>query len=288
MPASGPSASPFARGGGHSDGTAGLVNCHPSEHAEKQFVGFFRGLGTTSKEPICNKRNSSLKRLHDGTHFAVGCKMWDEGGRGSSVAHASYADPGVVYSTCDAPDKNSSALELRQGRFDPVAQYRTEQRERFAHHGPQALDLPYKAEVAVHLGDDCPELLTQSKTTHGRISPEETQRASSLRAAGAGSLVPTSIWPKPVRCNPIDGGPRTLDNQDLGTANGVRFGRNSHNRSAIVMEANVRNPVLGLHIPHAAHAAPAHVGVSSTEHIVKQANDAVPHLRSLGALRPHC
>merc|ERR1712217_34736 len=159
---------------------------------------------------------------------------------------------------------------------------------RFAHPGAHALDLPYKAEVTVHLGDDSPELLTQSKMAHGRISPDEAQRAACLRAAGAGSLVPTSIWPKPARCNPIDGGHRNIDNHDLGMASGLCFGRVSHNKSAIVMEANVRNPVLGVHIPHEVHAAPAHPSAASTGHIVKQANQSIPHLRSLGALRPLC
>jgi len=262
------------------------VQTRPAEHDEHQYHGFFRGLGATSKQPVCSKRNTSLKRLHDATHFAMGCEKWDEAGvRSTSNAHASYGDPGIVFATVDAPDKNASAVELRQLEHHPGTHYRTEQRERFLDHGPQPRDPQYRYNPTVHLGDDRPELCSQAGAAHARIPDAEVHRAGALRAAGSGVLVPTSSWPKPVRCNPLTGGPRSVDNYDLGIANQMRFGRLSANSSAIVNEANVRDPVLGHHLPLAALERPH---ARSTAALVHEANSTVPALRTLGALRPHC
>lgn len=256
------------------------------QHGEElQYSGIFRGLGATSEEPVCCKRQTSLKRLHDATHFAIGCRKWDEGARGPSTTHRTYIDPQVVFATCDAPDKNLSAVELRQCPFDPYVHYRTEQRERFMDPGPQPRDQPFTHEVHVHLGDDKPQLITQSKDVHARLSEEESQRAAFLRAAGAGSLVPTSLWPKPMRCNPVTGGPRNVDLHDLGVANHLRFDRVSANSSNIVTEANVRNPILGQHVPLSSFVPRG--GMRTTVDLVAEVNAAVPPLRSLGALRPN-
>lgn len=282
MPATCRSASTFARAEGHADSV--IVQTQPSQHAENHYDGLFRGLGVTSREPVCNRRHPSLARLHQATHFAIGCKKWDDGARGPSAAHAAFTDPEVVYATCDAPDKNASVVELRQVRFDPDAHYRTEQRQRFPHPGAQPRDKPFKEKVTVHLGDDRPELLTQTGAVHCRVPDPEAQRSASLRSAGAGTLLPTSVWPKPVRCNPIDGGPRSLDNHDLGVANGIRFGRISGNYSAIVPEANVRNPIHGHHAPLDSYGASQNM--HTTKDLVAKANTEVPPLRSLAAVRP--
>mmetsp|Transcript_43772 Transcript_43772/g.121638 ORF Transcript_43772/g.121638 Transcript_43772/m.121638 type:complete len:286 (-) Transcript_43772:25-882(-) len=285
MPATGRSTSTFARSGPCSGEVARLSTKRPSEHAEHQYQGFFRGLGATSKQPICGKRNTSLKRLHDATHFAVGCEQWDGGDRATSTAHADFGDPGIVYASVDAPDKNASAVELRQLEHKPGLHYCTEQRERFYDPGPQPLEPPYRSEVTVHLGDDCPELRSNSSAVHGRILEHEVHRAGALRAAGSGVLIPTSHWPKPVRCDPVTGGPRSVDNYDLGVANQLKFGRITANSSNVVSEANIRNPVLGHHVPLAALERPQ---MRSTVDIVKDANSSVPPLRSLAAVRPHC
>mmetsp|Transcript_67258 Transcript_67258/g.176385 ORF Transcript_67258/g.176385 Transcript_67258/m.176385 type:complete len:293 (+) Transcript_67258:79-957(+) len=283
------SASSFARGGRDSI-AAGPVQLHPSEHAEQQFSGLFRGLGATSKEPTCNKRSSSLKRLHDATHFAVGCKKWEEGGHACSTAQAAYLDPQVVYATVDAPDKNESKVELHQGHHDPVAHYRTEQRERFDDPGPQPRDMPFDlGRSRVHLGDDRPELTTQMKSVHTRPSDDEAERSAALRMAGAGTLIQNSMWPKPERCHPIHGGYRQTEVHDLGLAQGMHFPRISQNNSTIIHEANIRNPILGHHVPlKAFHAYHSHPGAPLPSHeVVNQANACAPYLRSLGALRPH-
>ncbi|CAJ1457474.1 unnamed protein product [Effrenium voratum] len=94
-------------------------------------------MGATSKEVICSKKASQTKRLHEATHFAIGCQKWDENTRGASVSHSTFVDPEVVYATCDAPDKNMSVVELRQQAFKPETHYRTEQRDRFEDPGPQ-------------------------------------------------------------------------------------------------------------------------------------------------------
>lgn len=286
MLGSGRSAPSFARGPGREE-VAAAAPGGPSRHAEHQYEGFFRGLGATSREPVCGKRNSSLKQFHGAAHFAIGCQKWDEGPDAISTAHASFVDPGVAYACCDAPNGNSSAVELEHSRHDPTVHYRTEQRERFQNFGTPARDPPYRAQATVHLGDDRPDLVTQSKMVHGRLSPEEADRAAALRAAGAGTLVPTSFWPKPVRCDPINGGPRRVDNHDLGMATGMQFGRISQNSSAMVWEANARNPILGVHVPLKELAAPrAPNAPPPSTQVVAEANASVPHLRSLGALRP--
>lgn len=261
------------------------MQARPAEHEEHQYQGFFRGLGATSKQPVCSKGRTQLKRLHDATHFAIGCEKWDEvGTRNASTAHSTYVDPGIVFATVDAPDKNASAVELRQLEHQPGTHYRTEQRERFPDPGPQPLDPQYRYPATVHLGDDCPELRSQSVAAHARIPEMEVQRAGALRAAGSGVLVPTSSWPKPVRCHPVTGGPRSVENYDLGVANQMRFGRLNANKSTIVHEANVRDPILGHHMPLAALERPH---ARSTAALVDEHNLSVPPLRTLGALRPH-
>merc|ERR1719197_1771022 len=115
----------------------------PSEHSEIQYEGHFKGLGVTSKEPIVSKRSNSLAKLHMATHFAIGCKKWDEEqARVQSTSHAVFSDPEVVYGVRDCPDKNASIVELRQREHIPVVHYRTEQKERFEHPGYQPLDEP--------------------------------------------------------------------------------------------------------------------------------------------------
>jgi len=285
------SASAVARGGGHGDG-GGASQCHPSQHSDTQYGGLFRGLGVSSKEPVCGKKNSTTKMIQNSTHFAVGCKKWeDEQCRGISMSHVTFADPEVVYGTCAAPDKNSSTVELRQRNFVAEVHFRTEQRERYEHPGMAAHDARgalVKHQPQIHLGDDVPELITQTQVAHGRLTPESSERASSLRAAGAGTLVRTSVWAKDNRCNPVTGGPRNLDLHDLQSAAGLNFSKMTHNNSTIVMEANVRNPILGHHVPLEVLAALAVPGkMYASEHHVAAANASVPPLRSLGALRPH-
>lgn len=296
MPATGRSISTFARSGSnHGEnshlgrGDVGPVQPFPARPAEHQFQGLFRGLGTSCREPVSCRRNTSLKRLHNATHFAVGCERWDEGSRVASMAKASYVDPGVVYHATDAPAARASSVELRQSEHQAGFHYRTEQRERFAAPGVQPRDAPFGTpHDTPHLlahEDGGRKLLSQSHAVHSHLGDPEVQHAGSLPAAGNGVLVPTSVWPKPARCDPLNGGKRRLDNHDLGAARGLQFGRFTANRSNIVSEANIRNPVLGHHMPVAALDRPA---LSSTADIIAEANKDVPPLRSLAALRPHC
>eukprot|EP00439_Symbiodinium_sp_Y106_P069448 s1812_g11.t4 len=263
------------------------VQTRPSHHAEHQYEGFLKGLGATSQDVICSKKASQLKRLHEATHFAIGCQKWDEGNRGASVTHTTFVDPEVVYATSDAPDKNMSVVELRQQAFKPEIHYRTEQRDRFEDPGPQPKNDTLVPVVSVHFGDDRPGFSLQSHSAHRKIA-QEHQHQKVLRAAGSGVLIPTSAWPKPVRCNPVTGGPRNADVYDLGVAAGVRHDRVSQNSSTIVHEAHVRNPIHGIAIPLHAYANPRGELGRSSEQVVAEANRMVPALRSLAAVRPHC
>lgn len=256
----------------------------PSEHAENQYEGHFKGLGVTSKEPVVSKRSNSLAKLHMATHFAIGCKKWDaEHTRGRSTSHAVFTDPEVVYATRDCPDKNASIVELRQRDHVPETHYRTEQRERFEHPGAQPRELPFNLGASkVHFGDDEPELITSTASVHHRPADAEAHRAAAFRQAGLGALVHNTVWHKPPRVHPITAGPRSLESHDFGHAAGNQHGRISGNRSHIIMDHNVRNPVLGYHIPMESYKTPAR----TTCELVEDANNAVPHLRSLGALRP--
>lgn len=231
------------------------------------------------------KRQTSTGRLHQAAHFAIGCEKWDDGAnRGPSSSHQAYADPQIVYAVCDAPDKNASVVELRQIRHNPDCHYRTEQREQYEDPGEQPLDLPFRLPVNVHLGDDEPELVSQFTVAHCRPADADAQRAAALRAAGSGTLVPTSLWPKGVRSNPIHGGPRALDSHDLGIQNGLDWKRISGNTSAIVEEAHLRNPILGHHVPLSAYSAPS---LRTTAQMLGEQNGVSPPLMSLAALRPH-
>ncbi|CAJ1406854.1 unnamed protein product [Effrenium voratum] len=278
---------PMARGGDRQE--VRFSQTRPAQHAENQYEGLFKGMGATSKEVICSKKASQTKRLHEATHFAIGCQKWDENTRGASVSHSTFVDPEVVYATCDAPDKNMSVVELRQQAFKPETHYRTEQRDRFEDPGPQPPNDTLTPPVTVHLGDDRPSYALQSHSVHRRMfDTEDHQQAKALRAAGSGVLIPTSVWPKPVRCNPVTGGPRNVDIYDLGVAGGVRHDRVSQNSSTIVQEAHVRNPISGTVSYMAEYGNPRGQLARSTQEIVEQANQTVPPLRSLAAVRPHC
>jgi len=50
------------------------------------------------------------------------------------------------------------------------------------------------------------------------------------------------------------------------------------------MDHNMRNPVLGVHVPMESYKTPH---CKTTREIVDEANNSVPHLRSLAAMRPH-
>jgi hypothetical protein len=188
---------------------------------------------------------------------------------------------------------------LRQLEHRPEVHYRTEQRERFDHPlerpgahafepsaGAFPMDPPYGVSK-VHFGDDRPEFVTNSQNVHRRPSDLEDSRGSSFRsaaAAGLGLLAPNTVWHKPPRVHPITAGPRSLETHDYGMAAGHRFGRISSNRSNVVMDHNIRNPVLGHHVPAESYKMPH---IRTTKEIVEDHNREVPHLRSLGALRPH-
>lgn len=284
MPPSGDSqSSDLLSRGGPRIAERGPAQYLPSEHSEHQYEGHFKGLGVTSKEPVVSKRSNSLAKLHMATHFAIGCKKWDDPVvRAQSSSHATWTDPEVVYATRDCPDKNASIVELRQREHIPETHYRTEQRERFEHPGQQPKETAFPlGRSKVHFGDDTPDLITVTASVHHRPADDEAQRAAAFRSAGLGALVTNTVWDKPPRVHPITAGPRSVETYDLGHAAG-KFGRISNNRSNIIMDNNIRNPVLGYHIPMESYKNNSR----TTHEIVEHANNAVPHLRSLGALRP--
>eukprot|EP00450_Noctiluca_scintillans_P025629 CAMPEP_0194528756 /NCGR_PEP_ID=MMETSP0253-20130528/65229_1 /TAXON_ID=2966 /ORGANISM="Noctiluca scintillans" /LENGTH=251 /DNA_ID=CAMNT_0039373831 /DNA_START=9 /DNA_END=764 /DNA_ORIENTATION=+ len=249
----------------------------PYESNTTQFTGFLRGLGATCKEPVCSRRNTENKRIHSATHFALGCQSWEEEvDRETSSSHAVHVDPQVAYATCDAPCKNASVVELRQTKHDPATHYRTEQRERFRSAGLQRRQLACEFPTHVHFGNDEPEFLTQTALTHFQHVREGS---AALRAAGSGALCPTSMLPRRARCNPVTGGPRTLDLHDAGVSKGMKFDRFTANKSSMVHEAHERDPILGLHLMDA--PAPR-----TSMDVVQDANATMPVLRSLGAVRP--
>lgn len=271
---------PLSRGGERP--APAFVQTRPSAHAEYQYEGMLRGVGSTCKEPTCAKRTSMTKRIHDATHFAIGCEKWDEATRGVSTTHNDFPDYKVVYATCEAPDKNASVVELRMQQFQPEVHFRTEQRDRFEDRGPQPLDQPFRQLISVHLGDDPRDHTTQTASVHGRLDTE-ARRAAAWRSAGQGALVSNSALPRPERCHPLHGGQRSMEPYDRGVANDNRHNRATANFSRICLEANTRDPILGHHIPHDAMAAP---GMRTTAEQIAEANATVPRLRSLSALRP--
>lgn len=264
----------------------------PAEHSEFQYEGHLKGLGVTSKEPVVSKRSNSLAKLHMATHFAIGCKKWDdEKVRSESTHNACYKDPQVVYATRGCPDKNASIVDFQQRAHIPEIHYRTEQRERFEHPGQQPKEHSFPlGRSKVHFGDDTPELITTTAAVHHRPADEEAQRAAAFRSAGLGVMVPNTVWDKPPRVHPVTAGPRSYEQYDIGLSRaepgtGGNHGRQTGDRSTIYLEPNVRNPILGHHIPLEHYGHPPHK--KTTHQIVEDHNNEVPYLRSLGALRPH-
>jgi hypothetical protein len=265
------------------------VQYHPSKHQQQeQYVGLFKGLGVSSRQPVCNRRNTDLKRLHFSTHFAIGCHKWDTKSQGPTAAHEAYTDPGCAYLRRDAPQKNASVVELRQGGYDGNTHFRTEQREQFADAGPQLRQRTCDPGASqVHLGDDKPELVSHSNAVHASaMEPDaldfEMMGYDINRSAGVGALLKTNNWPKPPRCNPINGGPRNPDAHDIHPD--LNFGRVTANCSNIVHVPNVRDPILGHHMPKAHFQVPGH---KSTFEVIAEHNATVPPLRSLASVRPH-
>lgn len=225
------------------------------------------------------------KRVHDMTHFAIGCEKWDHAdARASAQSHMDYPDYKVVYATCDVPDKNASVVELRMQQFQPEVHYRTEQRERFEDAGPQPRDLPFKPEDGVNLGTDPRDYSTQFSQVHDNKHAHARQIATSVRFGGLGAMVSNSVLPKPERGHVLHGGPRQVDMYTLGVQNGNRHNRYTANHTNIVWEANSRDPILGHHIPHTSLEAP---GAKTTAEHIAEANTTLPKLRSLSSLRPH-
>jgi len=260
------------------------VQYHPSVHNNsEQYCGLFKGLGVSSRQPVCNRRNTDLKRLHFSTHFAIGCHKWDTKAEGPSTNHEDYTDPGCAYMRRDAPQKNASVVELRQGGYDGSTHFRTEQRERFADAGPQPRQRTCDPGASqVHLGNDRPLLVSHSNHVHASVLEPDALDNEIDRAAGVGALLKTSHWPKPPRCNPVNGGPRNPDAYDINPD--LNFGRVTANCSNIVHVPNVRDPILGHHMPKAHFQVP---GAKSTFEVIAEHNAAVPPLRSLAAVRPH-
>lgn len=252
----------------------------------QEYEGLFKGVGTTSKEPVFGKKSNAVGELHKATHFAVGCQKWDDHAvRGKPRSHVEHAHPEVSYGTCDAPQNNLSQIHFEHQEHSGATHYRTEQRVRYDHPGPpQPREQPFGHQGSVCLGSDQHPLQSQKKAVHARIEDGELQRSAAMRAAGQGALVPSSQWPKPPRCHVLHGGPRHVDGYDLGVMNGGRHGRITANYSNVMYEANARDPILGHYVPLAAHAT---AGMRTTSDIITEANEEVPPLRSLMAVRPH-
>merc|ERR550514_353907 len=142
----------------------------------------------------------------------------------------------------------------------------------------------------VHLGDDKPELASHSNAVHVRQDNREMRSTSSsqqFRAAGVGTLLRTTSWPRVPRGNPVTAGPRNPDpydfHTDLQSVETSAFGRKTANRSSIVYHPNVRDPILGVHIPKDKIQVS---DLKTTAEIIAEGNSSVPHLRTLSALRP--
>ena len=175
---------------------------------------------------------------------------------------------GVITST------RPGVVELRQQVFKPASHYRTEQRDRFDDPGPQPRNDTLVPSVTVHLGDDRPGYSLQSHAVHRKIPSEEQDGAKALRAAGSGILIPTAVFPKPVRCNPVTGGPRTPDVYDLGVANQVRHDRVSQKQFQHHSRGACAEPHLRRLHPTAAVCQPKGGGAGLAESQRKNAGNA--------------
>jgi hypothetical protein len=254
-----------------------------------QYEGLFHGMGLRSKRPICNRRNSDLKRLHNIAHFAVGAKHWDSAEK-TTTSHEAYQDHGVAFQHIGIPEKNASVVELKQGGYDGNVHFRTEMREQYKECYRPRLPQCDPPPCRVHLGDDKPALLSHSNATHVRQDNREARSTSTgqpFRAAGVGTLLRTTSWPRVPRGNPVTAGPRNPDHYDLHT-DGVKvettaFGRKTANRSSIVYHPNVRDPILGIHIPKDKIQVS---DLKTTAEIIGESNSSVPALRTLAAVRP--
>jgi len=255
----------------------------------QQYEGLFKGLGVRSRVPICNRRNTDLKQLHSIAHFAVGCKHWDSTEK-TSTSHEAYQDHGVAFQHRDIPEKNASVVELKQGGYDGNVHFRTEQRERYEGLYRPRLPQCDPPPCRVHLGDDKPEMASHSNAVHVKQDERDLRATASgqaFRAAGVGTLLRTTSWPRVPRGNPVTAGPRNPDPYDFHT-DGVSvetsaFGRKTANRSGIVYHPNVRDPILGVHIPKDKIQVS---DLKTTAEIIAEQNSSVPHLRTLSSLRP--
>lgn len=262
----------------------------PPKPKENHEVQGFKGLGARSRVPVCNRRNSDLKLLHGIAHFAVGAKHWDDDKK-TSTYHEAYQDHGVCFQHIGIPEKNASIVQLEQGGYNPDAHFRTEQREKYTECYRPRLPMCDPPPCRVHLGDDKPDISSSySNAVHVRQDNREMRSTSSsqkFRAAGVGTLLRTTSQPRIPRVHPVTAGPRNPDPYDLHTdmesVERGAFNRKTANRSAIVYHPNVRNPILGVHIPKDKIQIS---DLKTTADIIAEGNSSVPHLRTLSALRP--
>lgn len=255
----------------------------------EQFEGLFKGLGVSSKTPICKKRDTDLKKLHSIAHFAVGAKHWDSLQK-TSTSHEAYQDHGVAFQRHDIPDKMASVVELKQGGYDGKTHFRTEQRERFVSCYRPRLPQCDPPPCRVHFGDDKPELASHSNAVHVMQDDRDLRSPFSgqpFRAAGVGTLLRTTSMPRIPRVNPVTAGPRNPDPYDMHTnlqnVQTGAFGRKTANHSSIVRHPNVRDPILGIHKPKDSLQIS---DLKTTADMIAEQNSSVPSLRTLSAIRP--
>lgn len=122
--------------------------------------------------------------------------------------------------------------------------YRTEQKTQFTDPGPQQRDAAFTIHQAsrVYLGNDRPEMISKTHATFKRL---DTKCMLSLRAAGAGRLVQTSVWHKPVKCNTVTGGTPISDQFYSAPAIRRSFARHSDTCSVVSFNESERDPILG-------------------------------------------
>lgn len=266
------------------------VSGYVADNSINQYEGHFKGLGVRSKPPTCMKRASDLKKLHNLNHFAVGAKHWDSTDK-TSTSHEHYQDHGVAFQRHDIPDKMASVVDLKQSGYNPNAHFRTEQREKYEGQYRPRLPQCDPPACKVHLGDDKPDIsCSYSNLVHVRQDNRVLRSFATgqpSRAAGVGTLLRTTSLPAIPRVNPIHGGPRNPHPYDLHTdlkaVQTMAFSRKTANHSSIVYHPNVRDPILGIHIPK------DQIQVSdlkTTDQIIAENNSSVPPLKTLSSVRP--
>ena len=207
-----------------------------------------------------------IKAAHEMTHFDMTSPDDDPAALLRSKTHADFKDPGITYLPKRLPDKFASVVNLHP---EKTVSYSTETASRFLGRTVPRSDPILPRKSLVPLGGKCDEYMSTAHASYkkGLTSTTKPAAGAFIGVSSEGNLSNNS------RTYDIIAGKRLSDDQ---VYQPTTF------KTVVPQSVSTGNDDPIAYLPRTKFG-PQHI---TTHEIVARANQSIPTLRSLGAVRP--